>query len=156
MTKLFAGLNRVTVTAIVSLSVWITAILINTLFLLLLVFGYVGYSDFCDSAGVVMLLSAIFSLPGISIFWFVFLFNCRNYNLFMVLLITACCTSLLSSLICCWWLAESVGAYRGFEVLMMPVLAALAAVVLHRPAIAAVYIVQSSIHPLNNSESLET
>lgn len=146
--------NRYVMTSLVSLSVWIISILINAL-LFVFIFAFSGSNDFWQDTGFVLLFSAVFSFPGISIFWLVFLIKCRNDNLFTILLITALCTSLLSVLVFFLYLAISFGADRGMSIFILPVLSALTAAALHRPAISDVVIVQNKILNSKDSESLE-
>lgn len=121
--------NRFAVASVISLSVWIVANIINVV-LVLLTMGFASGNDvFIEAFGFILLFSAAFSLPGIIIFWVVFLANYDSKNLFMVLLITALITSALSVLLLMLWIGgndlDSAGLF------VSAVISAIAAVIIH-------------------------
>ena len=129
MKSLIERSNRFAVASVISLSVWIVANIINVV-LVLLTMGFAsGNVVFIEAFGFILLFSAAFSLPGIIIFWVVFLANYDSKNLFVVLLITALITSALSVLLLMLWIGgndlSSVGLF------VSAVISAIAAVIIH-------------------------
>lgn len=121
--------NRFVVASVMSLSIWIVANMINVV-LVLLTMGFASGNDvFIEAFGFILLFSAAFSLPGIIIFWVVFLANYDSKNLFMVLLITALITSALSVLLLMLWIGGNDLGSAGLFV--SAVISATAAVVIH-------------------------
>jgi hypothetical protein len=147
--------NKYITTALISFSIWIVANIINAI-LFALIFSFIDNGDELGVVGFVLICSALFSLPGILIFWVVFVIKCRKYNLFNILLITAVVVSLLSVILFFIYLSISFGADRGMWIFCMPVLAAVAAIAIHRRTIHNVVITQNEIYKSKNSESLET
>ena len=97
MYSVIKRLSKSTATFFVCLSVWLIAMLINAFADM----AYMGFShgsgtDRLDVFGFIILFSAMFSLPGIIIFWQVFRFNSENENLFRILLLTAVITPAVS------------------------------------------------------------
>ncbi|MFT3682413.1 MAG: hypothetical protein QM791_19315 [Ferruginibacter sp.] len=122
-------------TALVSLSVWIFAILINTVITTaFLGLQGEGGSGLLEITGIILLFSSIFSFPGILLFWLVFLFNCKRTDVFSILLVTAIAVSVLSIVVFALLVNDALGA--GYLlILLFPIIAALASVMLHHPAI---------------------
>ncbi len=117
------------VASLISLSVWVVANIINVV-LVMLTTGFTSGNDiFAEAFGFVLLFSAAFSLPGIIIFWIVFLANYRSKNLFTVLLVTAFITSALSVLLLMIWIGSSDIYTAG--IFASAVVSALAAVIIH-------------------------
>ena len=134
MNKFLNTSNRYVMTALISLSIWIAAIVISAVADII----FIGLFSHGGGAGeafeLIIVFSALFSLPGIIIFWLVFLLNCKKDELFHLLFITAFVTSFLSAFVFFLWINEGFGG-QSFWLLLFAVLAALASVALHRPAI---------------------
>jgi hypothetical protein len=124
------------------------------LFALVFVAGSAGAQ--LGMIGFVMICAALFSLPGLLIFWLLFLLNCRHPNLYQFLLITSASVSFLSVMVFFIYLSISFGADRGMWVIILPATAAVAATGIHRKAIHHVAVTQNKILLSKNSESLET
>jgi len=147
--------NKYVATVLVSLSVWLLANIFNAvLFAIVIAAG--GTGDELSIVGFVLLCSGLFSLPGLLIFWILFLFLIRKSNLFQLLLITSAVVSFLSVIVFFAYLAISFGADRGTWIIVLPVLAAVAATTLHRKSIDKFAITQNELYQSKNSESLET
>jgi len=147
--------NKYVATAVISLSIWLVANILNALlFAILITAG--GPGDEPGIVGFVMLCSALFSLPGLVFFWVLFISNCRKPGLFQLLLITSAAVSFLSVMFFFLYLAISFGADSGMWMIILPVIAAVAATVVHRKAIENVMITQNEKYPSKNSYSLET
>ena len=139
----------------ISLSIWIVANLLNALlFAAVFVAGSTGAQ--LGMIGFVMICAALFSLPGLLIFWLLFFFNFRHPNLYQFLLITSASVAFLSVMVFFIYLSVSFGADRGMWVIILPVAAAVAATVIHRKAIQHVVVTQDEIFQSKSSESLET
>lgn len=117
------------VTSVISLSVWIVANIINVVLVLLMSGFFSGNEAFAEAFGFILLFSAAFSLPGIIIFWIVFLANYHNRQLFVVLFITAFITSALSVLLLMLWIGGTDVSSAG--IFSAAVISALAAVIIH-------------------------
>lgn len=91
--RLFKTNNRYLKAAFISFSIWLTAILINVILFAIVTSlqGSRGY--FWQAVGLVLLISAMYSFPGIVIFWLVFLLTFYHHKIFKILLITAIVTS---------------------------------------------------------------
>lgn len=119
---------------LLALSIWVVAILINTVF----VTGWMSFSragDFgFDMAGFIIYFSAVFSSPGFFILWLTVVRKFRNKELFQILLLAALTGSLLASVTLAFLLR---GAWEdGVIVLVIsPVVNALLSVLLHKPLI---------------------
>lgn len=149
------GSNKYAATAVVSLSVWLVANILNAV-LFAIVISAGGTGDELSIVGFVLLCSGLFSLPGLFIFWILFLLFSRNINLYRPLLITSAVVSFLSVMLFFIYLSVSFGADRGMWVFVLPVIAAVVSTVVHRKAIQHVAVTQDKIVQSKNSESLET
>lgn len=134
MNKILNTSNRYVMTILVSLSVWVVSIIINALAGMILIGFVSGDGELLAVLGIIIAFSAAFSLPGIIIFWLVFLYNCKKENLFIMLMLTAFLTSFISVVVFFVWLNEGF-AGQSFWLITFAVLSALVAVLLHRPAI---------------------
>jgi hypothetical protein len=149
--------NRCIKTALVSFSTWIIAILINVILFAVVTSLQGSSGHFWQIIGLVLVTSALYSLPGIIIFWLVFLFNFYHRKIFKTLLITATVTSFLSVL--CLLLLVGNGSihFQSVPLFTMAILSAVIAVVLHRQAIADITYADTNEIELNKkTESLET
>jgi hypothetical protein len=88
-------------------TIWLTASLLNAILTVLycLISGY-GRDELLEGFGLVLLISLLFSIPGILIFWLLYLFNYHQVKLFQVLFKTALFTSLLSGITFFMWIGE--------------------------------------------------
>lgn len=93
-------------------------------------------------------------VPGIIVFWLLFVFNCRNENLFGILLVSAAVTSFLPVLL----LLTSITLIPGpvIQLFLMVMLSTVTAVALHQPAVKNILTAQTKILKPKDSESLET
>lgn len=146
--------NKYIMTVLVSLSIWIVANTTNTM-LFAFVFAFASNSGL-GGIGFVSLCSALFSLPGILIFWVVFIITCRKDNAFVIFLMTAASVSFLSVVLFFLYLVISFGADRGMWIFIIPVFCAVAATAIHRRAINNVVFANNEIYQSNNSDALET
>jgi hypothetical protein len=141
-------------TSMVSLSIWIVANLVYLLLSAICMVSIHASGDFWEGLGLILLFSSVFSLPGIVVFWLLFLFNCRSQNLFTILLITASVTSFSSVLLLL--VISSIAPGQVAHLFVMAVLSSVTAVMLHRPAIMDVLVAQNNILHSKDSEALET
>ena len=132
MNKFINTSNRFVMTPLISLSIWIVAILMSAVVDVVFIRLF-SHGEAWQAFRLIMIFSATFSFPGIIIFWGVFILNCKKDGLFNLLLITAFITSFLSAFV--FFMLINGFSGQGFWLLLFAVLSALAAVVLHRPAI---------------------
>ena len=127
--------NRYLKTALISFSGWFTVILVNVIVIAVLEFlqGSRGY--FWEGVGLVLLVSAVFSFPGVVIFWLVFLFNFCHHKIFKILVITAIVTSSLPVLSMLLVYSDGHIHFQSVSLIALAILSAVIAVVLHRPGI---------------------
>ncbi|MBL0355946.1 MAG: hypothetical protein IPP72_03260 [Chitinophagaceae bacterium] len=133
MNKLINTSNRFLMTPLISLSIWILAILMSAVVDVVFI-SLFSHGEAWEAFGLIIVISAMFSLPGIIIFWLVFLLNCKKDGLFNLLFLTALATSFLSAFVFFIAINENFSG-QGFWLLLFAVLSALGAVALHRPAI---------------------
>jgi hypothetical protein len=133
MNKFINTSNRFVMTPLISLSIWIVAILMSAVADVVFI-SLFSHGRAWDAFGLVIVISAMYSLPGIIIFWLVFLFNCEKDGVFNLLFITALATSFLSAFVFFIAISKNFSG-QAFWLLLFAVLSALAAVTLHRPAI---------------------
>ena len=112
MFKQMMSLNKSALIALTSLSIWVVAILINAIadvtHIAMTQAGWIGIGVF----GAILMPSAIFSLPGILVFWLIFLLNKKNKNLVYILMITGIVTSAASVLLLLLFIGQ--GLKSGF------------------------------------------
>lgn len=120
--------------ALLSLSIWIVAILMNTVFVLCWLHVSDGEELSFEMAGFIICFSALFSSPGFLVLLLVSIFNVNNRDLFNVLFVTAFLSSVLASLIVAVILQ---GGFRtgGIIIFIAPVAIALISVLIHTPFI---------------------
>ena len=131
MNKILNTSNRYVMTIAVTLSVWVVSIIINAIAGMILIGFVSGDGELLAVLGIIIAFSTAFSLPGIIIFWLVFLYNCKRENLFTILMLTAFLTSFISVVVFFVWLNEGF-AGQSFWLITFAVLSALVAVLLHR------------------------
>lgn len=148
---MFSIRNKYIMTALISLSIWIVANTANII-LFAFLFALAGNGDL-EGIGFVSLCSALFSLPGMLIFWIVFLITCRKNNVFAILLMTAASVSFLSVVLFFLYLVMSFGADRGMWIFIIPVFCAVAATAIHRRAINNVVFADNAVFESNNSKT---
>jgi hypothetical protein len=110
--------------------VWIVAILVNAIADMIFIAG----SNALEAFWLILIFSSIFSLPGIFVFWLVFVCNYQKDALWRLLFITGGTTSFISTAVFFVCLGEGF-AGQSLWLLLVAVLSALASVGLHRPVI---------------------
>jgi hypothetical protein len=117
-----------------ALSIWVAAILINTVF----VMCWMGFSKSggfdIDIAGFIIYSSGIFSSPGLLIVWLVCIVKFRSNNLFNIIFIAAFIGSFLSSFTLAALLQEEIGQLS-IMLFISPIAIALLSVLMHKPFI---------------------
>lgn len=143
--------NRVLMTALISLSVWIVAMVTNALLFAII---FACTSDRLEGLGFVIVFSAVCSVPGIVAFWLIFLYHSRNLKLFYILIAAAGIITLLSGLIIFMWICFGSGIDSLGLLLLIPVVVAVISVIVHGPAINDVVTAHSD--PFHKNTTLET
>jgi hypothetical protein len=119
---------------ILVLSIWIVALLMNTM-LVLCWSGALKESEvLIDTAGFIIWLSAEFSSPGLFVLWYACMRYLKAKELFRILLAAAFTGALISSVTIIFLLLKE----GGWGILMLtasPVVMALLSVLLHKPFI---------------------
>jgi hypothetical protein len=118
-------------TTIVSFAIWLAAAFLNAILDItyITIAGY-GKGELTEGFGMVLIVSLLFSIPGILIFWIVYLLNYQNEKLFRLLVKTALLTSLLSGMIFFIWLSEGFKGHSG-NLVILATFAAFLSVSLH-------------------------
>jgi len=143
--------NRILMTALISLSVWIVTMVTNALLFAII---FACTSDMLEGLGFVIVFTAVCSVPGIVVFWLIFLYHCRNCNLFYILIAAAGIITLLSGLIIFMWICFQSGIDSLGLLLLIPAVAAVASVIIHGPAINDV--VSAHSNTIHTNTTLET
>ena len=102
-------MERITNPFVLSFTIWIMAALFNAIGveMLLFVMGKVNV-DIIESLGIILLLSLLFSLPGIFLFWIIFISNYNSPRLYQKLLFSALLISSLNSAIVQYFFSGSI------------------------------------------------
>lgn len=117
--------------ALLSLSIWIAAILMNTVFVMCWLHISAGEELSFEMAGFIICFSALFSSPGFLLLLLVSIFNVNNRELFNVLFVTAFLSSVLASVIIAAVLQGGLSS-SSIVIFISPVAIALLSVLIHK------------------------
>lgn len=120
--------------ALLSLSIWIVAILMNTVFVMVWMHVFDGEELTFDMAGFIIYLSVVFSSPGFLVLLCISIFQLKNKELFTILLVTA----FLGAVLACVILAAMFTAELNrlsMIIVISPAAVTLLSVGLHKPVI---------------------
>lgn len=119
---------------VLSLSIWIVAMLINTIIVMYFLNSFEFENFSTGVASLILCFSAIFSAPGFLILWFTTLFQFKKKKLFRILLTAVLVGASLASGVI---MVMTSGSFEnGFEVIVWsPVVVASLSVIMHRPFI---------------------
>lgn len=120
---------------LLALSIWIVAILINTIVVLYWESSVESEELSFEMAGFIISFSALFSSPGLLILWFTSMSQLNEKELFKKLLIAAFSGSLLASLVVMAMFGEVMVNGSSILILCSPIIMAVLSVGIHKPVI---------------------
>lgn len=139
MNKWFNSPKKYFTTTAVSLSIWLVSLIINALFDLLLIGFTSGGSEWLGTLGLVLVFSAMFSLPGMIVLWLLILFQYTNSALFNAVFYGV----LIISFLCVFVFFMSIGEGFGGQsiyIIVMAVVSSIISVLLHEQTIKNIYL----------------